>query len=122
MANQILRKEGDNVVRACISKFMTVADQKALEAVAKKLIDDGQKIRVVVTLTDFHGWELNDGWGDDLDFSFEYGDKIEVIAIVGEEKWRQQALLFVGKGFRRTRIEYFSPAALKSAEDWIRLP
>ena len=121
VANDIV-EHGNGIVRARISKFMTVADQKALEAFAKRMIDGGHAIRVVVTLVDFQGWELNDGWGDNLDFTFEYGDKIQAIAIVGEEKWRQQALLFVGKGFRRTKIDYFLPSALNFAEDWIRLP
>lgn len=122
VANDIIQQEGEGVVRARISRRMTVADQKALESFAKRMIDDARPVRVVLTLVDFQGWDLDDGWGDDLDFTFEYGDKIEAIAIVGEEKWRQQALLFVGKGFRRTKIDYFLPDASSLAEDWVRLP
>lgn len=122
MANQIIQHAGEDVVRARISGRMTVADQKALESFAKRMIDDGRPVRVVLTLVDFQGWDLDDGWGDDLDFTFEYGNKIEAMAIVGEEKWRQQALLFVGKGFRRTKIDYFLPDASSLAEGWVRLP
>jgi SpoIIAA-like len=119
MTNEIIHKD-DGVVHARISKLMTLADQRALEALAKKLIDAGQKVRLLVTLEAFEGWERNEAWGDDLRFMLEYGNEIARIAIVGDEQWKDQALMFVGKGFRGTEIEFFSPGSLKAAEEWIR--
>ncbi|MBC7802496.1 MAG: STAS/SEC14 domain-containing protein [Candidatus Parcubacteria bacterium] len=119
MSNQISQATEDGVVHARISGMMTLADQQALEAFAKKLIEAGQVVRVLVTLEAFEGWEKNEAWGDDLEFQLEYGDKIIRIAIVGDERWQQQALLFVGKGFRDTTIEFFPTAALKDAQTWI---
>ncbi|MET0894083.1 MAG: STAS/SEC14 domain-containing protein [Pseudoxanthomonas sp.] len=119
MANHIIQLDGEDFVRARISGRMSFVDQKALESLAVKMVDAGRPVRVLLTLEDFQGWEKDERWGDDFDFTFEYGDRIEAIAIVGEEGWRQQALLFVGKGFRRTRIEYFPPDAAGLAEDWV---
>jgi len=41
------------------------------------------------------------------------------MAIVGEERWRDPALLFVGKGFRDTEIEFFLPEAADAAQAWL---
>jgi hypothetical protein len=37
----------------------------------------------------------------------EQGQHIEKMAIVGDEKWRDDALAFTAKGFRSTAIELF---------------
>lgn len=122
MANEIVHQQRGEVVRVRISERMTVADQKALESVARQLIDDGQSVRVLIALVDFHGWEANPGWEEDVEFSFRYASKIDAIAIVGDEQWRQEALLFVGDGFRNTKISYFPASASELAEHWVELP
>ena len=120
MANAISRSSEGDIVRARVSGVMTVADQRALESFARKLIEDHQQVRLLVTLEHFQGWEKNDAWDDDLDFQFAYGSQISRIAIVGSPKWKEPALLFVGKGFRGTDIEFFPSDALAEAEAWIR--
>ena len=49
-----------------------------------------------------------------------YGDRIRRIAIVGDARWQDEALAFVGQGFRVTDVRYFVPAALEEANAWIR--
>lgn len=122
MACEITHEVGSELVHVRISKRMAVSDQKALESVAKRLIDDDHPVRVLITLVDFEGWETDAGWEEDLEFSFNYANNIESIAVVGDEQWRQQALLFVGDGFRKTRIRYFPPTAYELAEQWVKLP
>ena len=120
MASEIFESKEEGWVRARISGVMVLADQMALEAVAKRLIDAGQKTSLLVTLDDFEGWEKNEAWGDDLQFQLEYGSEIARIAIVGDERWKDQALLFVGKGFRDTQIEFFPTGSSDIAEAWLR--
>ena len=122
MANEIIQSNEGDVVHARISKVMTVADQRALEVFAKRLIGAGRTIRLLVILEDFEGWERSEAWSDDLEFQLEHGNEIARIAIVGDEQWRDPALLFVGKGFRSTHIEFFPADALETAEAWIRSP
>lgn len=120
MTHEILQTEVGGVVRARISGLMTLSDQRALEAFAKTVIEAGHDVRVVVSLEAFEGWERSEAWDDDLQFQFEYGSKLERIAVVGDDRWREQALVFVGKGFRDTEIEFFPTAASEAAESWIR--
>lgn len=119
MTCQILQSSEDGVVHARISGVMTHADQQGLEGLAKGFIDAGRKVSLLVSLEDFNGWERDEAWGDDMEFQLDYGNGIDRIAIVGEPRWKDQALMFVGKGFRDTDIEFFPPDALDAAKVWV---
>jgi SpoIIAA-like len=49
----------------------------------------------------------------------EQGQQIEKMAIVGDEKWRDDALAFTAKGFRPTAIEFFPSSRLNEAHTWV---
>jgi hypothetical protein len=59
------------------------------------------------------------GWGN-VDFLTVYGNEIERIAVVGEQRWKDQVFAFLGKGYRTTEIEFFPSASAIEAENWIR--
>jgi hypothetical protein len=101
-----------------ITGVMTLADQQALQDQARVLIDQGLRPRALLVLENFKGWEKGVDWGD-MSFLTEHGDDIERMAIVGEERWRDEMLMFVAKGLRATEIEYFSPAELDRARQWV---
>jgi hypothetical protein len=87
--------------------------------VARDLIERGEKPRLLVIAENFEGWEKGEGW-DDVGFLMDYGDAIVKIAIVGDERWKEQVFLFTGKGFRATKIEFFPPSSQEEAERWVR--
>jgi hypothetical protein len=39
---------------------------------------------------------------------------------VGDERWKEVTLPYVGKGLRSTEIEFFPPSALKKAKEWVK--
>jgi hypothetical protein len=108
----------DRVVHVRISGEMTVEDQRAVQRLVPTM--HGAALRVLVTLEDFAGWEKSAAWGEDAGFAAGEGDRIARMALVGDERWRAEALLFVGKGFRDTAIAYFSDAERHAAEAWVR--
>ena len=118
MAHQIV-EISDNLIHIKLQGVMQVADQEALQAQARRLIAQGKKPRLLAILDDFQGWEKSDAW-ENIDFLMEHGDRVERMAIVGEERWKEEALTFVAKGLRKTEIEYFVPSALVLAEAWVR--
>ena len=118
MAYEIIETDGE-VLCVRILGLMRLADQRALETVARDLIERGKRPRLLVIAEDFQGWEKGEGW-DDAGFLMDYGNKIVKIAIVGDERWEEQALLFTGKGLRATEIEFFPPSSLQEAELWVR--
>jgi CTP synthase (UTP-ammonia lyase) len=118
MAFEIVKTDGA-VLHIRIQGVMQLADHQAIQAVAKKLIAQGLKPRVLVTTVDFQGWQKGADWGD-MSFLSDYGNDIVKMAIVGDEKWKDQVFMFVAKGLRKTAVEYFPANALTQAEAWVR--
>lgn len=74
--------------------------------------------RVLLVAEDFQGWERGGDWGD-LSGQMELDAFAQRIAIVGDRKWKDLALLFAGKGIRHVAIEYFLPPEVEKARAWL---
>ena len=85
---------------------------------AKQTIAREGKIRALMIAEGFEGWERKADWGD-VSFMMEQGQHIEKMAIVGDEKWRDDALAFTAKGFRPTAIEFFPASRTNEARIWL---
>ncbi len=118
MAYEIMRMDEDDISLR-ISGVMKLLEQQSLQNVGAELIAQGKKLRMLVTLEGFEGWEKGVDWGD-VGFLMTYGDDIARIAVVGEERWKDQIYAFLGKGLRTTEIEFFPPSLAKEAEEWLR--
>lgn len=118
MAYELVRTEGA-VLYIKISGVMKLADQESLQNTGMGLIAQGGKLRVHVTLENFQGWEKGVDWGD-VDFLMAHGNDFAKIALVGDERWKEDLFAFVGKGLRTTEIEFFPASSAKEAENWIR--
>jgi len=94
------------------------ADYDRIIQTAKEAIVREGKVRALVMLDGFQGWERHEGWGD-ISFMVSHGKQIEKMAIVGDEKWRDDALAFTAKGFRPTVIEFFPASRLDEARTWL---
>jgi len=117
MAYEVIRIDGD-VFYVRISGVMKLVDQEAFQKLAMKWIAQGRRARLLATLEDFRGWEKGVDWGD-IGFFMEHGDDVAKMAIVGDERWKDEVFAFVGKGLRTTEVEFFPSSSLKEAERWI---
>lgn len=118
MAHEIIGMDG-SVLHVRISGVMKLSDQQSLQTAGMELMAKGRKVRLLVALMDFQGWEKGVDWGD-VGFLMAHGDDIEKMAFVGDERWKDQVFAFVGKGFRKTEIEFFTSSSMKQAQNWIR--
>ena len=94
------------------------ADYDRIIEIAREAIARERKVRALAILEGFEGWERHDDWGD-VSFMTEQGRHLEKMAIVGDEKWRDDALAFTAKGFRPTAIEFFPTSRLSEARIWL---
>lgn len=117
MACEIMRTDGA-VICARISGVMKLTDLQTLQLAGMDVIRQGSKPRLLVMLENFQGWEKGADWGD-VGFQIAHGNDIDKIALVGDEKWKDNVFAFVGKGLRTTKIEFFTHSALKEADIWI---
>ncbi len=101
-----------------IRGMLKKADHDRIIQIAKEAIEREGKVHVLIILEAFEGWDRGGDWGD-VSFMSEQGRHIEKMAIVGDEKWQDDALAFTAKGFRATAIEFFTPARLNDARTWL---
>ena len=114
---EIIEHSGSTLT-ARISGKLTQPELAALQDAAGDILKEHGKTRLLILTDDFDGWERGGDWGN-LSFSVEHDKHIEKMAIVGEKKWEDLALLFTSKGLRRFPIEYFQPADIVKARAWL---
>jgi len=106
-----------HVLTVKVSGTLTEPELTSMQAAAAKIVGTGGKWRLLVLAENFKGWERGGAWND---FSFSDSDAgIERMAIVGERKWEDLALIFTAKGLRAFPIEFFAPEQMSAAQDWL---
>jgi SpoIIAA-like len=105
------------VLTVKVSGTLTEPELTSMQASAARIVSTGGRWRVLVLTENFAGWERGGSWND---FSFSDSDaSIERMAIVGDRKWEDLALIFTAKGLRSFPIEFFPPDKLAAAQDWL---
>lgn len=113
-----IQQLNDRTVCVTISGAMDAKDRTVLETVGRALIAKVGKINLMVILKDFAGFARGVDWGN-MEFYADHGDDIVKMAIVGDPKWKADAIAFTGSGTRATRIEFFPTTAFGTAHQWI---
>ena len=114
-----LTHEGGNVSRLDVVGVLRKADFDRSSAVVAREIERAGPVKLLVVLDAFEGWDTRDDWSD-LTFYATYGDRIARLAIVGDERWRTEMLMFAVADLRTAPVEYFSGPAVEQARAWLR--
>ncbi|MBS1221998.1 MAG: hypothetical protein H6R23_1618 [Proteobacteria bacterium] len=116
MSAEIVSNSG-GILTARISGRLTQPELAALQASAQESILQQGHVSFLIIVEDFQGWREGDDWSD---VSFMDNDPyIRKMAMVGEKKWEQLALIFAAKPIRKFPVEYFQPAELEKARTWL---
>ena len=107
----------EGVVTVNLSGMLTQSELAQLQKAAADILRVQGKVRLLVLAGDFTGWERGD-W-DDFSFQSEFDPSIEKMAIVGDKRWEDLALLFTARDLRQFPIEYFATGDLETARAWI---
>ena len=113
-----LQRDTGNIVRIEISGRLTAADFAVLQRTAASEIEQAGKIRLLVVLNGFEGWAPGGDWRD-LGFYIRHADNIERIAIIGDERWRSEALMFAGADLRQAPVSFFRTDDGGTAQAWL---
>ena len=95
-----LPHERENIYRLEIRGALGKAEFEQGEAMLAAEVGRLSAVKLLVVLTGFEGWQPHADWND-LTFVVKHGDAIERIAIVGDPKWRSEALMFAAAGLRK---------------------
>ena len=113
-----LHHERDNIFRIELTETLRQAEfQRCQDQILHEVSQLGS-VRLLFVLDGFEGWDSRDNWRD-LNFFVRHGDSIARIAIVGEERWRDLALMFAAADLRKAPVEYFPAGDLSKAETWL---
>ena len=112
-------KESDDLFVINIQGVLTFEDLKDVEKRARAEIDRSQKTKLLVLADQFSGWGKEGDWGD-LTFMHEYDPYIEKIAVVANEKWKDEILMYLGAGRRQAQVKFFFDDEAEDARDWLQ--
>ena len=102
-------------------KFSGKLAQKELAAVQQKaaaMLDESERAGILAIADEFEGWEKGGNWGD-VSFQVMHDRQIARMAIVGDDKWKDLALVFTGQGVRKFPIKYFPLTEIEHARAWL---
>ena len=114
-----ISKESENLYVVTIQGVYTYDDQKEIEKHGGGTTNLDQTVKILVLAEEFSGWGKEGDWGD-LTFMYEHDDQIEKIAVVAEDKWEDEILMFLGAGRRKAAVEFFSVEEIQAARDWLQ--
>jgi hypothetical protein len=98
-----LHHEGDNTYRLEIRGILRREELSLCEAELAGEMNRIGSVKLLCVLTEFEGWERNPDWNN-LTFYLTHGDAIERIAIVGDDRWRTDTMMFASADLRRAPV------------------
>jgi len=117
MGAEIVNFSG-GVLTLKVSGRLTQGELATVQKASGEIIEKNGKCSILVLTENFAGWERGGQWADQS-FQAAHDASIERMAIVGDRKWEDLALIFTAKGLRAFPIEYFEPAQLAAARAWL---
>lgn len=113
-----VQKEGENVYRLDVRGTLQKQDFQRCQHVLINEMGRVGTIRLLFVLEAFEGWDQKDDWRD-MSFYTKHGSSIDRIAIVGDERWRSETLMFAGADLRRAAVQFFPTASIDEAREWV---
>ena len=108
----------DGFVAIKISGKMTDAEQQAIQQMGMATFQQQKKLRVLMIFDEFQGWDKNGHW-DDMSFQSIADQHVEKLAIVCDQAWQDEILMFLGDGFRPFPIQAFQFNEIAEAQAWL---
>ena len=97
---------------------ITVEDYQQLEPEMLLLVDKYDGVCLLLDLQDFAGEEIK-AWLPDLKFGHNFHDKINRMAIVGDNHWEKWMTDLAGPWYAK-EARFFHPEETDNAWDWLR--
>ena len=113
-----LHHERGDTYRLDVRGQLGMAEYARCEAEMASTLTRAGTLKLLCVLEDFEGWEPK--WTlNSLGFTAQHADSITRIAIVGDERWRDESLMFAAAGLRRAPVEFFLHDELSRAREWL---
>ena len=112
-------KDSENLFVIQVTGTFTFEDLNEIENKVHTEISSSRKIKLLVLAEKFSEWGKDGDWGD-MTFMYENDLYIEKIAVVAQDKWKDEMLMFLGAVRRQASVEFFHTDGERDARDWLR--
>lgn len=117
MTVQLAEEKRGRVLTVHVTGKLSRADYQQFVPEIDRAVAEHGRIRVLVVMDDFAGWDMGALW-EDLKFDARHFSDVERIAMVGEKRWQEGMARFC-KPFTTAEIRYFERDQLPEAHLWI---
>ena len=117
MTTHVDEKIYGNVMEVHLNGKLTKEDYARFVPDTEELIRQHDKIRLLVMLDDFRGWNAGGLW-EDIKWDVRHFNHVERIAIVGEKEWEKWMTNFC-KPFTTATVRYFEQGEVAEARAWV---
>lgn len=118
MTCTVTEAENGQLIEIELTEKLTAEDYEKFVPVTEQRIQQFGKVRMLVVMHDFHGWDAGALW-DDIKFDIKHFNDIERLALVGESRWEKGMSVFC-KPFTTAHIKYFDHSELTAAREWVQ--
>ncbi len=115
--SQWYEKDRPQCVEFKLSEKLHRDDYAYFVPLFEELVSEHGKLRVLACLRNFHGWDLAALW-EDLKFDLNHFSDIELLAVVGDQRWEKWMTTFFGP-FTSAEVRYFDVADYEKAKEWV---
>lgn len=115
---ELLDGSDGKVVGIHASGRLTDSDYKTFMPKIEERIDEYGKIRLLVDMEGFAGWDMYAAW-DDFTFGMTHWHHFEKMAIVGDRTWEETAAKAMDL-LMRSEVRFFEIQNRDAAWDWIK--
>ena len=108
---------GHTIFEIIVSNKLSKDDYTLFMKEAEDRIQQYGKLRLLVELRDFRGWDTEALW-EDLKFDARHFYDIERIAVIGEKTWHEWTTILF-RPFTAARVRYFVPEQAAQVHAWL---
>lgn len=109
-------EDGGKSLRIVLVGTLAKEDYRPLVAEFTHLAAVHGKVRVLLNMTRFRGWDAGAFW-EEIKFDLKHLNQLERLAVIGEARW-QHAITSIAKPISPAQIRYFDAAHINEAEAW----
>lgn len=116
---EVLDGSEGNVIGVRVTGKLKKEDYERLEPWLEKEVERHGKLRALVLMDDFEGWDsLSAAW-EDLKIDVRYNKYVDRVAMVGDATW-QKWVTKLSDPLAHAELKYFEKSQLDEAWAWVR--
>jgi len=120
MPVELQEENGGLVLNVKLAGTLVKEDYAELLAAFQRGVDRYGKMRVLLDMTRFRGWDAGGLW-EEVKFDLKHLNDMERLAAIGEKRW-QQVLTVFACSMLPSATRYFDASEAEQARAWIAEP